>query len=64
MNSPSSNRLKSKLILLENRIKERIKVTSNSIMFEDFFKDNGLNEQEQTLFLALLKEDILVVMEV
>ena len=57
VNSPSSNRLKSKLILLENRIKERIKVTSNSIMLEDFFKDNGLNEQEQTLFLALLKEE-------
>ncbi|MFY4842282.1 ATP-binding protein [Aliarcobacter butzleri] len=57
VNSPSSNRLKSKLLLLENRIKERIKVTSNSIMLEDFFKDNNLNEQEQTLFLALLKEE-------
>jgi SpoVK/Ycf46/Vps4 family AAA+-type ATPase len=57
VNSPSSNRLKSKLILLENRIKERIKVTSNSIMLEDFFKSNDLNEQEQTLFLALLKEE-------
>ena len=57
VNSPSSNRLKSKLILLENRIKERIKVTSNSIMLEDFFKENDVNEQEQTLFLALLKEE-------
>ena len=57
VNSPSSNRLKSKLVLLENRIKERIKVTSNSIMLEDFFKDNSLNEQEQTMFLALLKEE-------
>ncbi|MCT7628712.1 ATP-binding protein [Aliarcobacter butzleri] len=57
VNSPSSNRLKSKLLLLENRIKERIKVTSNSIMLEDFFKENNLNEQEQTLFLALLKEE-------
>ena len=57
INSPSSNRLKSKLVLLENRIKERIKVTSNSIMLEDFFKDNDLKEQEQTLFLALLKEE-------
>ena len=26
-------------------------------MLEDFFKDNDLNEQEQTLFLALLKEE-------
>ena len=50
VNSPSSNRLKSKLVLLENRVKERIKVTSNSIMLEDFFKDNSLNEQEQTMF--------------
>lgn len=57
VNSPSSNRLKSKLLLLENRIKERIRVTSNSIMLEDFFKENNLNEQEQTLFLALLKEE-------
>ncbi|WP_121628183.1 ATP-binding protein [Poseidonibacter antarcticus] len=57
VNSPSSNRLKSKLVLLENRIKERIKVTNNSIMLEDFFKENELKEQEQTLFLALLKEE-------
>ena len=57
VNSPSSNRLKSKLILLENRIKERIKVTNNAIMLVDFFKDNDLDEQEQTLFLALLKEE-------
>jgi len=57
VNSPSSNRLKTKLVLLENRIKERIKVTNNSIMLEDFFKENDLKEQEQTLFLALLKEE-------
>ena len=56
-NSPSSNRLKTKLVLLENRIKDRIKVTNNSIMLEDFFKENSLNEEEQTLFLALLKEE-------
>ena len=57
VNSPSFNRLKSKLILLENRITERIKVTNNSIMLVDFFKQNELNDQEQTLFLALLKEE-------
>ena len=57
VNSPSSNRLKTKLVLLENRIKDRIKVTSNSIMLEDFFKENSLNDEEQTLFLALLKEE-------
>ncbi|QKJ24517.1 ATP-binding protein [Poseidonibacter lekithochrous] len=57
VNSPSSNRLKSKLVLLENRIKERVKVTNNSIMLEDFFSENELSEKEQTLFLALLKEE-------
>lgn len=56
-NSPSINRLKSKLTLLENRIKERVQVTDNSIMLEEFFKENGLNDKEQMLFLALLKEE-------
>ncbi len=56
-NSPNINRLKSKLTLLENRIKDRVKETNNDIMLEDFFKTNDLNEQEQMLFLALLKEE-------
>jgi len=56
-NSPNINRLKSKLTLLENRIKDRVKETANDIMLEDFFKSNTLNEQEQMLFLALLKEE-------
>ncbi len=57
INAPSSNRIKSKLVLLENRIKERIKVTNNSIVLEDFFKEYVLNEQEQMIFLLLLKEE-------
>ncbi|RXJ89486.1 AAA family ATPase [Arcobacter sp. CECT 8983] len=56
-NSPNINRLRSKLTLLENRIKERVKETDGSIMMEDFFKQYTLNEQEQLLFLALLKEE-------
>jgi len=56
-NSPSTNRLKSKLVRLENRIKERLSVTTDPILLEDFFDKNQLNEQEQTLFLALLKEE-------
>ncbi len=56
-NSPNRNRLKSKLMMLENRIKERVKVTNNEIMLEDFFKEHSLNEQEQMIFLALLKEE-------
>lgn len=56
-NSPNANRLRSKLSLLENRIKERVETTQNSIMLEDFFFQNELNEKEQMIFLALLKEE-------
>jgi SpoVK/Ycf46/Vps4 family AAA+-type ATPase len=56
-NSPNINRLKSKLTLLENRIGERIEVTKDDIMLETFFKDNSLEEKEQMIFLALLKEE-------
>ena len=55
--SPNANRLRTKLTLLENRIKERVEKTSSSIMIEDFFAENKLEEQEQTIFLALLKEE-------
>src|SRR5574344_356286 len=57
INSPSSNRLKNKLLLVENRIKERISATTNKIVLEDFFDEYSLNEQEKVLFLALLKEE-------
>ncbi len=56
-NSPNANRLRSKLSLLENRIKERVETTKNSIMLEDFFKQHALEEKEQMIFLALLKEE-------
>lgn len=56
-NSPNANRLRSKLSLLENRIKERVETTKNSIMLEDFFKQHTLTEKEQMIFLALLKEE-------
>lgn len=56
-NSPSFNRLKSKLLLVENRINDRLKATKTPIMIEDFFKEHSLNKEEQTLFLALLKEE-------
>ncbi len=38
-------------------IRDRVKETTTGIMLEDFFKTNTLNEQEQMLFLALLKEE-------
>jgi SpoVK/Ycf46/Vps4 family AAA+-type ATPase len=56
-NSPNIGRLKSKLTLLENRIKERIKVTKEDIMLEKFFEEHNLIEQEQMIFLALLREE-------
>ncbi len=56
-NSPNINRLKSKLTLLENRIKDRVKETNDDIMLEEFFKSHSLDDQEQMLFLALLKEE-------
>jgi SpoVK/Ycf46/Vps4 family AAA+-type ATPase len=56
-NSPNANRLRTKLTLLENRIKERVETTKTPIMIENFFTENKLNEQEQMIFLALLKEE-------
>ncbi|WP_419766260.1 MAG: ATP-binding protein [Arcobacter sp.] len=55
--SPNIKRLKSKLTLLENRIKERVQATPNEIMIVGFFKENDLNEHEQMIFIALLKEE-------
>ncbi|RXJ81070.1 ATP-binding protein [Arcobacter sp. F2176] len=55
--SPNIKRLKSKLTLLENRIKERVIATPHEIMLVGFFKENDLNEQEQMIFIALLKEE-------
>ena len=56
-NSPNANRLRSKLSLLENRIKERVETTTTTIMLEDFFSQNELTDKEQMIFLALLKEE-------
>lgn len=56
-NSPNANRLRTKLSLLETRIKERVQTTQTPIMLEEFFKENNLNEQEKMIFLALLKEE-------
>ena len=56
-NSPNINRLRSKLNLLENRIKERVSSTKTTIMLEDFFKEYKLEDKEQMIFIALLKEE-------
>ncbi len=55
--SPSVSRLQNKLGLLEKRIGERVSVTDEPIVVEEFFKERGLEPKEQIIFLALLKEE-------
>ena len=56
-NSLSIGRLKNKLTLLTTRIEERVKMTQNPIVVEEFFKEKELDEKEKRIFLALLKEE-------
>jgi len=56
-NSLSIGRLKNKLNLLTTRIEERVKLTDSPIVVEEFFKEKDLDEKEQRIFLALLKEE-------
>ncbi len=55
--APTINRLKNKLGLLENRIKERLQVTSRELEVEKLFREHELSTKEQIIFLALLKEE-------
>ena len=50
-------RLKNKLVLLTQRIVERLKITEEPIVVEEFFKEKKFDEREQRIFLALLKEE-------
>lgn len=56
-NALGINRVKSKLDLLEKRIQERLKVTKQEVVLEKFFKQKKLDDKEQIIFLALLKEE-------
>ena len=57
-NSPSQSLAKYKLKLLQERIKERIALTDRETTgLEGFFREGGLDEKEQIIFLALLKEE-------
>ncbi len=51
------NRIKSKLELLEKRIQERVEQTDNEIVLDKFFKLKKLDDKEQIIFIALLKEE-------
>jgi AAA+ superfamily predicted ATPase len=55
--SASIKRLQSKLKLIENTIKERIKKTEIDLPVYNFLVDNEFNEKEELIFLALLKEE-------
>ena len=55
--SLSLGRLKNKLVLLNQRIIERLKITEEPIVVEEFFKEKGFDDREQRIFLALLKEE-------
>jgi len=55
--SLSLGRLKNKLVLLNQRIIERLKITKEPIVVEEFFKEKAFDDREQRIFLALLKEE-------
>jgi len=55
--SLSVGRLKNKLVLLTQRIVERLKITEEPIVVEEFFKEKNFDDREQRIFLALLKEE-------
>ncbi|HIO96220.1 MAG TPA: ATP-binding protein [Campylobacterales bacterium] len=50
-------RLQNKLSLLGKRIEARLEMTTEPIIVEQFFKEKNLDEREQRIFLALLKEE-------
>ncbi len=56
-NSFNVDRLQNRLTLLESRISERLKATDNKVSAQDMFDEHKLNEKEQIIFLALLKEE-------
>ena len=53
----SLKRLQSKLNLIENIIKERLKLTTIDLPVYNFIKENELNEKEEIIFLTLLREE-------
>ncbi|WP_345975350.1 ATP-binding protein [Sulfurimonas sp. HSL3-7] len=51
------NRVRAKLELLEKRIEERVAQTTKDVVLDKFFKQKKLDDKEQVIFLALLKEE-------
>jgi SpoVK/Ycf46/Vps4 family AAA+-type ATPase len=51
------DRLQNKLKHLEKRIEERVAQTSESLVLDKFFKQKKMNNHEQVIFIALLREE-------
>jgi len=51
------DRLQVKMKLLETRIEERVKQTSEKLVLDKFFKTKKMNNLEQVIFIALLREE-------
>ena len=51
------DRLQNKLKLLEKRIDERVAQTNEDLVLDRFFKQKKMNNYEQVIFLALLREE-------
>ena len=51
------DRLQNKLQLLEKRIEERVKQTSENLVLDKFFKQKKMSNYEQVIFIALLREE-------
>ncbi len=51
------DRLQNKLKLLEKRIEERVKQTSENLVLDKFFKQKKMGIYEQVIFIALLREE-------
>lgn len=51
------DRLQNKLKLLEKRIEERVAQTDEELVLDRFFKQKKMNNYEQVIFIALLREE-------
>ncbi len=51
------NRVQNKLQLLEKRIQEKVAQTSEKLVLDKFFKQKKMQDKEQIIFIALLREE-------
>jgi AAA+ superfamily predicted ATPase len=51
------DRVQNKLNILEKRIEERVAQTSQNLVLDKFFKQKKMDNKEQVIFIALLREE-------